>query len=83
MGWDCPHWASQEGWICALWFRGRSSVAPNTLGIYFLLLTLIMSSLDKDYTVFIFEFLKPGRAFSNNYCGQDFHAEKQNTIFFL
>ena len=35
-------------------------MAPNALGIYFLLLTLTMSSLDKDYTVFIFEFLKPG-----------------------
>lgn len=41
-------------------------MARNTLGIYFLLLTLIMSSLDKGYTVFIFEFLKSGCAFSFN-----------------
>lgn len=35
-------------------------MAPNALGIYFLLLTLAMSSSDKDCAVFIFEFLKPG-----------------------
>ena len=57
-------------------------MAPNTLRIYFLPLTLTMSSFGRDYAMFVFESPSLDVHSRSTTNGQHFHPEKQNIILF-